>query len=143
MGRKNGIVRYEKVQERLAKRVVIKRNTSFEKDVCTCAGVDCYEKDGRLFCACVVMSSKLRGRVRTVETKTSWTRDVRRYIPGFLFLRELPVIVRTLKKLETKPDVDLRKTLAQTVINNNWGLYELRSEGMSLEEIFLKLTTKE
>ncbi|RKY85261.1 ABC transporter ATP-binding protein [candidate division KSB1 bacterium] len=45
--------------------------------------------------------------------------------------------------IETKPDVDLRKTLAQTVINNNWGLYELRSEGMSLEEIFLKLTTKE
>jgi len=45
--------------------------------------------------------------------------------------------------IETEHDVDIRKTLAKSVIDNNWGLYEMKSEGMSLEEIFLKLTTKE
>ena len=38
---------------------------------------------------------------------------------------------------------DIREDLASTVVGNGWGLLELRAEGMSLEEVFLKLTTKE
>lgn len=38
---------------------------------------------------------------------------------------------------------DVREDLASTVVGNGWGLLELRSEGMSLEEVFLKLTTRE
>jgi ABC-2 type transport system ATP-binding protein len=35
---------------------------------------------------------------------------------------------------------DVRRALASTVVNNGWGLLELRPARMSLEEVFLKLT---
>src|SRR5207249_4675129 len=38
---------------------------------------------------------------------------------------------------------DIRSDLARTVVQNGWGLYELQSVTMSLEDIFLKLTTAE
>ena len=38
---------------------------------------------------------------------------------------------------------DVRRDLARTVVSNNWGLLELRPSRMSLEEIFLSLTTEE
>ncbi len=43
--------------------------------------------------------------------------------------------------LETTEDI--RRDLAQAVVNKNIGLYELRAESYSLEDIFLHLTTKE
>jgi ABC-2 type transport system ATP-binding protein len=39
--------------------------------------------------------------------------------------------------------VDVRPQLAATVVNGGWGLLEMRPGGMSLEQIFLKLTTDE
>ena len=38
---------------------------------------------------------------------------------------------------------DIRRELARAVVSNNWGLLELRPSRMSLEEIFLSLTTEE
>jgi ABC-2 type transport system ATP-binding protein len=38
---------------------------------------------------------------------------------------------------------DIRRDLARTVVANDWGLLELRPSRMSLEEIFLSLTTEE
>ena len=38
---------------------------------------------------------------------------------------------------------DIRSDLARTIVQNGWGLYELQSATMSLEDIFLKLTTAE
>jgi ABC-2 type transport system ATP-binding protein len=38
---------------------------------------------------------------------------------------------------------DVREQLAATIVGQGWGLLELRPVGMSLEEIFLKLTTSE
>ena len=38
---------------------------------------------------------------------------------------------------------DIRRDLARAVVSNNWGLLELRPSRMSLEEIFLHLTTEE
>jgi ABC-2 type transport system ATP-binding protein len=38
---------------------------------------------------------------------------------------------------------DIRVELARTVVNKGWGLLELHSESMSLEDIFIKLTTAE
>ena len=38
---------------------------------------------------------------------------------------------------------DIRRDLARAVVMNNWGLLELRPSRMSLEEIFLSLTTEE
>ena len=38
---------------------------------------------------------------------------------------------------------DVRAELARAVVESGWKLYELRTSGMSLEDIFLKLTTKD
>ncbi len=45
--------------------------------------------------------------------------------------------------VESVPNEDIRKDLAKTIVQNGWGLFELRPVGMSLEEVFLRLTTKE
>lgn len=38
---------------------------------------------------------------------------------------------------------DVRMDLSRTIVNKGWGLLELQSESMSLEDIFIKLTTAE
>ena len=38
---------------------------------------------------------------------------------------------------------DVRRDLARTIVNKGWGLLELQSATMSLEDIFIKLTTAE
>ncbi|MFN0074337.1 MAG: ABC transporter ATP-binding protein [Chloroflexota bacterium] len=40
-------------------------------------------------------------------------------------------------------NADLREALAKSVITGGWGLLEMRPVGMSLEEVFLQLTTSE
>lgn len=45
--------------------------------------------------------------------------------------------------VECEVGTDLREQLAKTVVASGWGLLELRPVGMSLEEIFLQLTTTE
>jgi ABC-2 type transport system ATP-binding protein len=46
-------------------------------------------------------------------------------------------------QIESELQKDLRSDLARTVVQNGWGLFELQSATMSLEDIFLKLTTAE
>jgi ABC-2 type transport system ATP-binding protein len=46
-------------------------------------------------------------------------------------------------EVATAADRDVRRELAATVVGRGWGLLELRSMRMSLEEIFLSLTTEE
>jgi ABC-2 type transport system ATP-binding protein len=46
-------------------------------------------------------------------------------------------------QIESELQRDLRSDLARTIVQNGWGLYELQSATMSLEDIFLKLTTAE
>jgi gliding motility-associated transport system ATP-binding protein len=46
-------------------------------------------------------------------------------------------------EVETERGRDVRRELARTVVTNGWGLLELRPMRMSLEEIFLSLTTDE
>lgn len=45
--------------------------------------------------------------------------------------------------VECEADHDIRRELARTIVSNGWGLLELRPLRMSLEEIFLQLTTQE
>jgi ABC-2 type transport system ATP-binding protein len=54
-----------------------------------------------------------------------------------------PIDGRVEFTVETTPGHDSRKELARAVVESGWGLLELRPAGMSLEDIFLKLTTKE
>ncbi len=50
---------------------------------------------------------------------------------------------RTSWEIETTKDTHIRSDLASAVVNSGWGLHELRPVGLSLEEIFLKLTTSD
>jgi ABC-2 type transport system ATP-binding protein len=38
---------------------------------------------------------------------------------------------------------DIRRDLARAIVSNGWGLLELRPMRMSLEEVFLSLTTED
>lgn len=46
-------------------------------------------------------------------------------------------------EIQCDSEHDMRADLATLVVNRGWGLLELRPIGMSLEEIFLELTTQE
>jgi ABC-2 type transport system ATP-binding protein len=46
-------------------------------------------------------------------------------------------------EVESGADLDVRRELAQAVVTSGWGLLELRPMRMSLEEVFLSLTTED
>src|SRR5262245_40098986 len=46
-------------------------------------------------------------------------------------------------EIEAEPNRDVRRDVARAVVDSGWGLLELRPTRMSLEEIFLQLTTEE
>jgi ABC-2 type transport system ATP-binding protein len=46
-------------------------------------------------------------------------------------------------EVENERGTDVRRELARTVVNKGWGLLELRPMRMSLEEVFLQVTTDE
>jgi len=46
-------------------------------------------------------------------------------------------------EVEGKLRKEIRSDLARTIVQNGWGLFELQSSVMSLEDIFLKLTTSD
>ena len=46
-------------------------------------------------------------------------------------------------QIEVAPGRDVRRDVSRTVVTNGWGLLELRAQQMSLEDIFLQLTTEE
>jgi ABC-2 type transport system ATP-binding protein len=46
-------------------------------------------------------------------------------------------------EVEAEPNRDVRRDVARAIVDRGWGLLELRPMRMSLEEIFLQLTTEE
>ena len=46
-------------------------------------------------------------------------------------------------EVEAQPNHDVRRDVARAVVDGGWGLLELRPTRMSLEQIFLQLTTEE
>jgi ABC-2 type transport system ATP-binding protein len=46
-------------------------------------------------------------------------------------------------EIESQADVDIRRDVARSIVERGWGLLELRPTRLSLEEIFLQLTTEE
>jgi ABC-2 type transport system ATP-binding protein len=46
-------------------------------------------------------------------------------------------------EVESERGTDVRRELARTIVNRGWGLLELRPMRMSLEEVFMKVTTDE
>jgi ABC-2 type transport system ATP-binding protein len=45
--------------------------------------------------------------------------------------------------VEASKDVDMRKEVSSAIVKNGWGLLEIRSVGMSLEDVFIRLVTRE
>ena len=50
---------------------------------------------------------------------------------------------RTGYEVESEANSDVRREVAQAIVGRGWGLLELRPMRMSLEDIFLQLTTEE
>lgn len=50
---------------------------------------------------------------------------------------------RMIASVEARQGQDLRSQIAAKIVGQGWPLYELRGENLSLEEIFLKLTTED
>ena len=64
--------------------------------------------------------------------------------PGVVDVRKLEEIDgRSRFQIEGELRKDIRSDLARVIVQSGWGLYELQSATMSLEDIFLKLTTAE
>ena len=70
--------------------------------------------------------------------------DVLKLIPGVTQIRiaESKGTVRGIE-VESEAGRDVRRELASAVVNRGWGLLELRPMRMSLEDIFLSLTTED
>ena len=68
-------------------------------------------------------------------------------------LQEIPGVTRVVTadqrtgedafEVESARGSDIRREIARTVVTRGWGLLELRPMRMSLEEIFLQVTTEE
>ena len=54
-----------------------------------------------------------------------------------------PGIAGRTVEVQSAQDVDIRRDIANAVVSNGWGLLEMRRARLSLEEIFLQLTTAE
>ena len=65
-------------------------------------------------------------------------------VPGVLSVSPTPTANGVLHfEVDAQPGHDIREQVAAAVVQGGWGLQELRSQGLSLEEIFLQLTTSE
>lgn len=64
-------------------------------------------------------------------------------LPGVLAVHDGGRVTNTVHAfaLDSKVGSDVRERVAQVVVGNGWGLLELHREAMSLEEIFVRLTT--
>ena len=93
------------------------------------------------------LTSRLRGSetmFMQVDAGGADARDVLKLIPGVTDVRlaDTRGAVAALE-VESETGRDVRRELASAVVNRGWGLLELRPMRMSLEEIFLHLTTED
>jgi ABC-2 type transport system ATP-binding protein len=93
------------------------------------------------------LTSRLRGSetmFMQVDAGGADAKDVLKLVPGVTDVRlaETRGVVAVLE-VESETGRDVRRELASAVVNRGWGLLELRPMRMSLEEIFLHLTTED
>jgi ABC-2 type transport system ATP-binding protein len=83
------------------------------------------------------VSVEVRGPASEIVSKL-------KVMPGVTGIRQLDdVDGRHRFEIEGELRKDIRSDLARVIVQNGWGLYELHSATMSLEDIFLELTTAE
>jgi ABC-2 type transport system ATP-binding protein len=79
-----------------------------------------------------------------VEGPESQIRESLERIEGVSRVNTIPVSEgRVEVSVNMHPGADTRRELAHAVVSSGWGLLQLSPAGLSLEEIFLKLTTRE
>jgi ABC-2 type transport system ATP-binding protein len=93
------------------------------------------------------LTARLRGSETMYLQVDAPGADVQQAIAAVPGVREVGVAETrgSLTALEIESDTgrDIRRELASTVVSRGWGLLELRPLRMSLEDIFLQLTTQE
>jgi ABC-2 type transport system ATP-binding protein len=82
------------------------------------------------------ISLEVRGPAKAIQAALA-------RMPNVLNVDTIPVDGRPRFLVDCAVGQDVREDLAAAIVGNGWGLLELRSVGMSLEEVFLKLTTEE
>src|SRR5687767_13779485 len=93
------------------------------------------------------LTSRLRGSETMflqVDAGSADATEVLKLVPGVTDVR-LAEMRGTVAALEVESETgrDVRRELSSAVVNRGWGLLELRPMRMSLEEIFLHLTTED
>jgi ABC-2 type transport system ATP-binding protein len=81
----------------------------------------------------------------TVDGPVDAVRDKLQSIDGVLSVQVVQEATssQATYTVECKLDSDLRRVLAAAVVTQGWGLLDVRSISMSLEDVFINLTTKE
>jgi ABC-2 type transport system ATP-binding protein len=93
------------------------------------------------------LRSQIQGAVRIVmeiEGPSAEVLTAVQGVPGVLDVRVASENgPRSRFYIDSETGREIRTDLARTVVQKGWGLLELQSESMSLEDIFIKLTTAE
>ena len=92
------------------------------------------------------LAERLQGVERLaveVQGPASQVAAVLRKVPGVVNVTHSEAGDRNTFRVQLRRGADLRDEVSRAIIDNGWGLLGLQLESMSLEEIFLKLTTTE
>jgi ABC-2 type transport system ATP-binding protein len=94
------------------------------------------------------LTTQLRGGERLRLLVRAEEEGLRKALEGIDGVREITVTPlrdggRLSAVVDVSPERDVRSQVAARIVQGGFDLYELRSERMSLEEIFLQLTTEE
>ena len=94
------------------------------------------------------LTTQLKGgqRIRLeVQAPEAALRETLSHVPGASRVQIEPAHkdAHLTVNLEAAPGQDIRSQVAAAIVQKGWGLYELRGVTLSLEEIFLELTTDE
>jgi len=92
------------------------------------------------------LTRKLAGNQRLYLEVGGPVEDVRRalaQVPGVVKITVQSGEKTAGLQVESQSDSEIRPLLAKTIIERGWQLFEMKPEGLSLEDVFLQLTTKE
>jgi ABC-2 type transport system ATP-binding protein len=89
------------------------------------------------------LTARLQGAERVYLQVASWAPEIAGRLRALDGVQEVQDHGGGVFEVQCPHERDLRTALAECVVASGWGLLELRPVGMSLEEIFLKLTTRE
>lgn len=91
------------------------------------------------------LMSRMRGVERIILEVDSAEQKLRQVLKTFSEIKSVQVDQgnKGLLKVTVESNRDLRKDIARALVNGNIGLYEIYTDRVTLEDIFLRLTTKE